>query len=285
MSGIVPDREPEAIQKVDPNSQEPTGNEPTEQEPTDNPADTVTPQEPQETPQEPEEPQGDTDPNAPKEDPVEPQGESESINVQFEGIDVPVDVPADVVAQLSDVGLKADEVVKELYDGEFGLGEETKAKLYEKYGQGLVDTYLGAIKSHNELVVKQMGEATAAQEQANEARWNETLEQVGGEDNWNTMETWAADNLTDAQFDEFNSVMEGGNAYAQKLAVQDLMAQYRNAEGDHSLNLVNGDTTKPSGDDSALSREQYLAVIGTQEYKDNPAKFDAMRRKGMQKGI
>lgn len=249
----------------------------------------------QDNPGSQQEPQGGNEPQPEPEPKTEPEPSSETppgaVDVKFNGVDAQVDIPEDVTKQLSEAGLNAEEVVKELYDGEFGLADATKEKLYGIYGKSMVDSYLNAVEAKNELTQRDMKAAQEAQEAADAKIWEATLEQVGGEENWNALEKWAESKFTDEQFDEFNAIMDGGSAYAQRLAIDDLMKQYRDAEGDMSLNLVSGDNAAPAGDSDYLTAEQYKQLFIPKkrgekaEYYSNPEKYDAMRKKGAAKGL
>ena len=94
--------------------------------------------------------------------------ESES-EFYFNGQQVQIEVPEDLKSSLNEAGVDVDKVVSELYgkDSDFTLSDETRAALDEKFGKPLVDTFLSAIKSQNESMVKGAEEAKAAAEQAN----------------------------------------------------------------------------------------------------------------------
>lgn len=271
-------------------------------EPSETPQDTGSQEHPVNTP--PETPPADTPPaSTPSEPPAnetppadeppaepppadEPAGELDTAGFKFNGVEVTVDVPTDLREELSSKGIDVNAVVTELYTSDdFNLSAETKEKLYEVYGKAAVESYLSSLKLQNEYTLKNHNESVAAQQAANEAAWNETLDQVGGEAEWNAMELWAQNNLTDEEFLELNKVMETGSRYAQKLAVADLLSRYKSAEGDVAPNLISGDRTPPSTTEVALTRQQYIEGFKNGEYKKDPRAWDARRRKGIEAGI
>jgi hypothetical protein len=245
------------------------------------PVDTVTPVDGDEpAPVEPVAPEEETEEKA-----EEPK-ELDTTGFKFNGVDVTVDVPADLREELSSKGIDVSAVVTELYTSEdFNLSAETKEKLYEVYGKAAVESYLSSLKMQNELTLRTYNESVAAQTAANEKAWNETLEQVGGEAEWQAMELWAQGTLTDEEFHDLNKVMESGSRYAQKLAVADLLSRYKSSEGDSAPNLVAGDSLPAVSTDAALTRQQYIDGFKSGEQKKDPRAWDARRRKGIESGI
>lgn len=206
--------------------------------------------------------------------------------LMFNGAEVDVDIPEDITEQFAKHDINAKELVADLYSGdEFSLSEENHEKLSSIYGKTIVDSYISAIKGQNEMAENALAGQKAAQDTANENVWNETVEQVGGEDKWDELEGWAGKSLSDEQFNDFNSVMETGSRYAQKLAVADMMSRRNSVEGDDSPSLVEGENGNKGGATDALSRAEYLQLHTTGEYAKNPSKFDAMRRIGQTRGL
>lgn len=229
-----------------------------------------------------------TDTPAAEETPAETpaEGALDCTGFKFNGQDVTVDVPADLREELTGKGINVNDVVKELYTSEdFSLTDATKESLYKVFGKSMVDSYLLGLKAQNEGAMRTHADGIAADEAANTAAWNETVEQVGGEENWTALEAWAQTQFTDEQFAEFNSVMESGSRYAQKLAIADLMARHSSKEGDSAPNLVTGERVPPVSKDGALSYSDYINGFRNGEQKKDPATWDARRRAGQAQGI
>jgi hypothetical protein len=70
--------------------------------------------------------------------------------------------------------------------------------------------------------------------------------QVGGEQAYADMTTWASDNLPEASIDAFNSAVNSGNQETANLAIQGLQARYRSVNGSEPT-LVMGETNTVSG--------------------------------------
>ena len=229
----------------------------------------------------------------PKKDTADSE-ESES-EFYFNGQQVQVEVPEDLKSSLNEAGVDVDKVVSELYgkDSDFTLSDETRAPLDEKFGKPLVDTFLSAIKSQNESMVKGAEEAKAAAEQANQQAVEWSNELVGGEENWNALESWAESNLDEAQIESFNRAMESGDKYLQELAIKDLHSKYQNSEGDTNVNLISGDSAANEGAGAPLSAQDYIAEMTSPEFRalkghdkaKAQAQLDARRRAGMKKGL
>ena len=70
--------------------------------------------------------------------------------------------------------------------------------------------------------------------------------QVGGEQAYADMTTWASDNLPEASIDAFNDAVNSGNQETANLAIQGLNARYRSENGSEPT-LVMGETNTVSG--------------------------------------
>lgn len=213
----------------------------------------------------------------------------------FNGEQVQIEVPDDLKNTLSESGVDVDKVVSELYgkDSDFTLSDETRAPLDEKYGKPVVDTFLNALKTQNESVLKGAQEATKAAEEANKQAEEWSNELVGGEENWSALESWAADNLEEAQIESFNRAMASGDKWMQELAIKDLHSKMQESEGDTNVSLVSGDA--PGGDSagSPLSAQDYIAEMTSPEFRNLKGQdkvkaqqqLDARRRVGMKRGL
>lgn len=205
--------------------------------------------------------------------------------LKYEGQDVEVEIPDDLVETFKAQGLDAQALANELYSGEeFGLSEETKAGLYKLYGKTVVEGYLEGLKARNDSVFSQLKQQQQQAEEANEKIWNETLELVGGEEGWNGLEEYALEKLSDEELDEFNQVMASGSRYAQKLALKDLKARREGTEGTGELELVEGDS-RSNSDKGFLSKQEYLELHTSGEYRKDPKKYDSLRQAGMARGL
>jgi hypothetical protein len=237
------------------------------------------------------------DANAGKETP-EPTVYEEDIKIeglQYNGIDEVITVPVDIANSFSQAGLDINAVTTELYTDEFGLSAETTKEIAEKLKvpESMVTTAINGFAASNDLHQKTVADQAAAQKAASDEAWNETLEQVGSDANWNLMEKWAASGKWDqAKFDSFNNVMKSGDRYMQKLAIDGLLNDYQADRGSLDLTLVKGDKVSNEGSIGAngvLTYDQYQTIIRDGSYDkmdaEEQARMDQLRRNGQAKGL
>lgn len=96
------------------------------------------------------------------------------------------------------------------------------------------------------------------------------LEPVGSEEAYNDMIAWAADALSEAEIDTFNSILEGGNVNAAKMAVENLNTKYIAANGAEPARQLNG-KANTSGSSVYESTADLMKDMGNPEYASNPA--------------
>ena len=207
-----------------------------------------------------------------------------------------LDIPDDLRSGMSQHGLDVDVIARELYTGEFGLSEETKSKLDAVYGKYVVDAALKGIENSNKMAEFSAKESEAATVKAAEAAWSETLEIVGTEENWDSMNAWAEKTLSEAEMDSVNAIMEGGDWFTQKLVIQALWeksglkpAGAPVVEAEKTIDLVDLGSGAASGEDGPLTFEEYKDIIGSGEYtrmtQAERNLTDNRRRAGIIKGI
>ena len=87
----------------------------------------------------------------------------------------------------------------------------------------------------------------------------EAFEQVGGQEAYEDMVSWASDNMQEASIDAFNNAVNSGNVETANLAIQGLHAQYRSVNGNEP-SLVMGETKSVTGGvfDSAAQLTQAM---------------------------
>jgi len=110
----------------------------------------------------------------------------------------------------------------------------------------------------------------AGQTAENNAARNSILEPVGGEEAYTDLVTWAADSLPEADIDAFNSVLDGGDHNAIKMAVENLNTKYIAENGSEPKVSLNG---RPSNAGVAVyeSTADLMKDMGNPEYAKNPA--------------
>ncbi len=202
--------------------------------------------------------------------------------VEYHGIAMNIELPAEAVQMLKAANLEADKVVDEFFKD--GLSEATKEALYEKHGKFIVDSLIAQMTNT-------LDRAEEGYTQSKDKAFNAIAEAIGGEGEWTKMEQFA-NTLPKEDIDAFNSAMASGNPYFQKLAAMDL---HRRMVGDTPVamqedgTVKNLDLVEPKGgastEKTVCTKQEYLDAFKNGEYKKDPAKWDALRRNGMAKGL
>lgn len=148
-------------------------------------------------------------------------------------------------------GLDFDALSKEYWDS--GELAESSYKALEKSGipRNLVDAFI------------------AGQEAIVESTRATVFNEAGGEENYNSMLTWAADNMNDAEIDAYNSAVNSGNMNQTLLAVKGLAARYKAAEGFEPKVNIGGSSSKEAG--GYKSWKQVEAAMNDPRYGKDPA--------------
>jgi hypothetical protein len=101
---------------------------------------------------------------------------------------------------------------------------------------------------------------------------------VGGEDQYEAMTSWAAENLPEDEVDAFNQIMDSGNLSTIKVAVQGLWARYGQTNGNPAAKLIQGETTGPSGGAFRSVAEIVQAMKDPRYAKDPAYRSDVEKR-------
>ena len=148
-------------------------------------------------------------------------------------------------------GLKMEDLTAE-YAEKGTLTDESYAKL-EKAGipREYVDQYI------------------AGQEALATTFYQEVYDHVGGQDHYNEMVTWAAENMTQAEIAAYDRAVTAGTAEDAMLAVSGLQSKYEAANG-KDPKLLSGDSSDVHGSVFA-SRAQVTDAMRDPRYKTDPA--------------
>jgi hypothetical protein len=139
------------------------------------------------------------------------------------------------------------------------LSEDSRKALESRFPKDLIDDYLA--KSSQAV---QYQEAQAATE------LKSIYDSVGGEQNYQEVVAWAAENLSVAQIGAYNEAVNSGSLAQAELAVQGLAAQYGQTVGSKPKLLQ----SKPGGSPGGAPYEslaQVTADMKKPEYKTDPA--------------
>jgi hypothetical protein len=169
--------------------------------------------------------------------------------------EAPDDKDTDATAEkaVDEAGLDMDALSKEYAES----GELSKENLEALAKVGITEDMVQS------YITGQEAQAAAAQK--------ELLEPIGGDiEAYNKLTAWAGDNLSDAEVDEFNSVLETGNPSAVKMAIRDLSAKYEGVNGTEPGRQLSG---KPNTSGAAVyeSTADLMKDMSNPEYANNPA--------------
>ena len=114
---------------------------------------------------------------------------------------------------------------QEYYSNDGKLSPETMERFSEMSSQDLVNAYMEIQSKLPE------GQQYAESPDLTDAEMNQVYNSAGGEKEYQTMVTWAADNLAEKKLDAFNSIITNGDATAIQIAVAGLKSEYQNAVG------------------------------------------------------
>lgn len=161
--------------------------------------------------------------------------------------------PADDAAQaaVAEAGLDFDALSAE-FSELGGFSDETYAAFEAKgITASMVDAYAA-------------GQVALAEAQA-----GQVFAEVGGQDAFADMTAWAGQNMAASEVEAFNSVMDGGNLDAMKLAAAGLRARYEAANGVNPA-LVSANNT-PATSDVFRSWSEVTKQMSDPRYAKDPA--------------
>jgi hypothetical protein len=110
-----------------------------------------------------------------------------------------------------------------------------------------------------------------------EKQTNTVKELVGGNDAYSEMANWAADNLTDAEKNAYNTAVNSKDLETAKLAVVGLKAKFEKANGSEP-SLLEGQSA-PSGEAGYKSWAEVTRAMSDDRYQKDPAYQAAVKDK------
>lgn len=160
--------------------------------------------------------------------------------------------PADADQALADKGLNLQD-----FSAEFAQKGELSAESYEKlskagYDKNLVDQFIEGQKAR----AIQFDSGIKAE--------------VGGDQAYTDIVTWAKASLTPAEIDAYNSAVSAGNVEQAKLAALGLKAKFERANGSDPKRILGGQNAGASVD-TFESMAQVTAAMKDPKYKSDPA--------------
>ena len=125
--------------------------------------------------------------------------------------------------------------------------------------------------------VEETPEEEAEGESLTEAQAQELFKMVGGEKAYQSMITWAGQNLSKEEISMYDSVMGKGDPNAIFFAVQALSAKYGDATGSEGQ-LLSGKAANQQ-DSSFRSQQELVQAMSDPRYENDPAyRQDLMRK-------
>lgn len=223
--------------------------------------------------------------------------DSSEVSYFFGGEEVSIEVDPSHREAFEAKGLDIDALAAELYrqDGDFSLTPESYQKCCDAFGKFAIDALISGLKAQNEMAVSGWKMEAEQRVKADEDRFNSITADIGGEEGWTRLEEFALGTLSDDELAAFNEVMASGNQYLQQYAMRELEGRRKAAQGDDSVNLIEGKASASGdGDNSPLSSRDYImatAELGSKYPNDKAAyaraqaQLDARRRAGAAAGL
>jgi uncharacterized protein YbaA (DUF1428 family) len=103
------------------------------------------------------------------------------------------------------------------------------------------------------------------------AQFQSVYSEAGGEESYNSMIEWAADNLPDGEQDAFNRAVMQGTTDDMMFAVRSLVSRWRASTGTGSRPLVQGSTSPAKASGSFRSLAELTAAMKDPRYAKDPA--------------
>lgn len=172
-----------------------------------------------------------------------------------------------VTNALSAAEIDAASLQKE-FESEGGLSEESVTKLNSIFGEDLVKYYLKGIEAESQ-------QQTASATETN----NKLLEIAGGEDNWNTIQSWAITN--DPQLVEsFNSAIDRNDYNTIQGLALALRTSYESRVGTLSTSSVKAGSVPSSGSTAGFSdNNEMIEAMKDPRYAKSQAYRDEVAAK------
>ena len=154
------------------------------------------------------------------------------------------------------------EASAEYYENGNTLKPETIEKFQSMSSQDLVNAYL-------EIQKNQPAQQESAPVDMSDSDINTIKNSVGGEKEYDTIVSWAGQNLDKNSIAAFDSIVETGNTDAIKIAISGLKSKYENANG-YEGRMLTGKAPKTSGD-VFRSQAEVVKAMSDPQYDLDPA--------------
>ena len=166
------------------------------------------------------------------------------------------------------------EASEEYYANEGQISEETLEKFDGMSARDLVEAY---------RAIQENTDPSDSYPDLTDSEMDTVYNSVGGEEQYNQLTEWAADNMDDSALDAFNSIIDQGNPTAIQIAVAGMKAEYDNAEG-YEGRMLQGKAAKSS--DGFRSQAEVVEAMSDPRYDRDPAYrqdlYDKLERSNVQ---
>ena len=166
-----------------------------------------------------------------------------------------------------EVEVSAGEVLITDASAEFAESGELSPETMEKFGsmssQELVEAYMQHRANNPQEQAAPVADLTDSQV-------NYIKNQAGGEDSYNTLVSWAGENLPDQYVAAFDNIVDSGNVEAITIAVAGLKSQYEQVNG-YEGRMLSGKGAPQERPDVFRSQSEVVQAMADPRYDNDPA--------------
>jgi len=155
-----------------------------------------------------------------------------------------------------------EEASAEYYENEGELTPETIDKFSQMSSQDLVNAYIEIQRNNPQAQQTQAVELS-------DSSINEIQNSAGGEQAYDQLTSWAADNLSEQEIDAFDSLIDSGNVAAIKMGLTAMQSKYNEANG-YEGRMLQGKAPSSSGE-VFRSQAELIAAMSDPRYENDPA--------------
>ena len=152
------------------------------------------------------------------------------------------------------------EASEEYYANDGNISEETLEKFDGMSARDLVEAY---------RAISENTDPSESYPDITDSDLNTVYNSVGGQDQYDKLTSWAADNMDERALEAFNTVIDQGNPTAIQLAVAGMKAEYDNTEG-YEGRMLTGKAAQNSRD-GFRSQAEVVQAMSDPRYDKDPA--------------
>ena len=154
-----------------------------------------------------------------------------------------------------------EEASAEYYENDGELTPETIQKFSSMSSQDLVNAYIEIQRNNPQAQTESV--------ELSDASVNAIQNAAGGEQAYDQLTSWAADNLPDQEIDAFDNLIDTGNVEAIKMGLTALQSKYNEANG-YEGRMLQGKRPSSSGE-VFRSQAELVEAMGDPRYENDPA--------------